>query len=80
MVGFLSLTHPAKAPLGRLRATGASGVHVERSCGMILSSACCTPSAETSRVIEGLSDLREILSISQGHSLAHEFGRYEGTC
>ncbi len=31
---------------------------------MILSSACCTPSPDTSRVIEGLSDLREILSIS----------------
>ena len=31
---------------------------------MILSSACCTPSPETSRVIEGLSLLREILSIS----------------
>ncbi|MNC33563.1 hypothetical protein D3C75_819630 [compost metagenome] len=29
-----------------------------------LSRACCTPSPETSRVIEGLSDLREILSIS----------------
>ncbi len=29
-----------------------------------LSSACCTPSPETSRVIDGLSDLREILSIS----------------
>ena len=28
------------------------------------SSACCTPSPETSRVIDGLSDLREILSIS----------------
>ena len=28
------------------------------------SSACCTPSPDTSRVIEGLSDLREILSIS----------------
>ena len=28
------------------------------------SSACCTPSPETSRVMEGLSDLREILSIS----------------
>jgi len=25
---------------------------------MIFSSACCTPSADTSRVIEGLSDLR----------------------
>jgi hypothetical protein len=31
---------------------------------MILSNACCTPSPETSRVIEGLSDLRLILSIS----------------
>ena len=31
---------------------------------MIFSRACCTPSPETSRVIEGLSDLREILSIS----------------
>jgi hypothetical protein len=29
-----------------------------------LSSACCTPSPETSRVIEGLSALRLILSIS----------------
>ena len=28
------------------------------------SNACCTPSPETSRVMEGLSDLREILSIS----------------
>ena len=28
------------------------------------SSACCTPSPDTSRVIDGLSDLREILSIS----------------
>ncbi len=28
------------------------------------SSACCTPSPTTSRVIDGLSDLREILSIS----------------
>ena len=27
-------------------------------------SACCTPSPETSRVMDGLSDLREILSIS----------------
>jgi len=27
-------------------------------------SACCTPSPETSRVIEGFSDLREILSSS----------------
>jgi hypothetical protein len=31
---------------------------------MILSSACCTPSPDTSRVIDGLSDLRLILSIS----------------
>ena len=31
---------------------------------MIFSSACCTPSPETSRVIEGLSDLRLILSTS----------------
>src|SRR5665213_2876116 len=31
---------------------------------MIFSSACCTPSPDTSRVIEGLSDLRLILSIS----------------
>ena len=31
---------------------------------MIFRSACCTPSPDTSRVIEGLSDLREILSIS----------------
>src|SRR6266404_6249511 len=31
---------------------------------MILSKACCTPSPETSRVMDGLSDLREILSIS----------------
>jgi hypothetical protein len=31
---------------------------------MSLSSACCTPSPETSRMIEGLSDLRVILSIS----------------
>ena len=31
---------------------------------MILRSACCTPSPETSRVIDGLSDLREILSTS----------------
>ena len=31
---------------------------------MSFSSACCTPSPDTSRVIEGLSDLREILSIS----------------
>ena len=30
----------------------------------ILSSACCTPSPETSRVIDGFSSLREILSIS----------------
>ena len=30
----------------------------------ILSSACCTPSPETSRVMEGLSPLRAILSIS----------------
>jgi hypothetical protein len=29
-----------------------------------LRSACCTPSPETSRVIDGLSLLREILSIS----------------
>ena len=29
-----------------------------------LSNACCTPSPDTSRVIDGLSDLREILSIS----------------
>ena len=29
-----------------------------------LSRACCTPSPDTSRVMEGLSDLREILSIS----------------
>jgi hypothetical protein len=28
------------------------------------SSACCTPSPDTSRVIDGLSLLREILSIS----------------
>jgi hypothetical protein len=28
------------------------------------SKACCTPSPETSRVIDGLSDLRLILSIS----------------
>ena len=28
------------------------------------SNACCTPSPDTSRVIDGLSDLREILSIS----------------
>ena len=31
---------------------------------MSFSSACCTPSPETSRVIEGLSDFLEILSIS----------------
>ena len=31
---------------------------------MILSNACCTPSPETSRVIDGLSPLRAILSIS----------------
>ena len=30
----------------------------------IFSSACCTPSPETSRVMEGLSALRAILSIS----------------
>ena len=30
----------------------------------IFSSACCTPSPETSRVIDGLSALRVILSIS----------------
>ena len=30
----------------------------------ILSSACCTPSPETSRVMDGFSDLRAILSIS----------------
>ncbi len=30
----------------------------------ILSSACCTPSPDTSRVIDGFSDFREILSIS----------------
>jgi hypothetical protein len=30
----------------------------------IFSSACCTPSPETSRVIDGFSDLREILSTS----------------
>ena len=30
----------------------------------ILSSACCTPSPDTSRVIDGFSDLRAILSIS----------------
>ena len=30
----------------------------------ILSNACCTPSPETSRVIEVFSDLRAILSIS----------------
>ena len=30
----------------------------------IFSSACCTPSPDTSRVIEGFSSLREILSIS----------------
>ena len=30
----------------------------------ILSSACCTPSPETSRVIDGFSALRAILSIS----------------
>ncbi len=31
---------------------------------IILSNACCTPSPETSRVIDGFSDLRVILSIS----------------
>ncbi|MNL24028.1 hypothetical protein D3C87_1454460 [compost metagenome] len=31
---------------------------------MIFRSACCTPSPDTSRVIDGLSDLREILSTS----------------
>ncbi len=31
---------------------------------MIFSNACCTPSPDTSRVIDGLSDLRDILSIS----------------
>ena len=30
----------------------------------IFSSACCTPSPETSRVIDGFSDFREILSSS----------------
>ena len=30
----------------------------------IFSSACCTPSPDTSRVIDGFSDLRAILSIS----------------
>ncbi len=31
---------------------------------MIFSRACCTPSPDTSRVMDGLSDLRLILSIS----------------
>ena len=45
-----------------LRQEPARGVAIVPS--MILSSACCTPSPDTSRTIEGLSDLREILSIS----------------
>ena len=36
---------------------------------MSFSSACCTPSPETSRVMEGLSDLREILSISSMYTI-----------
>ena len=33
------------------------------------SNACCTPSPETSRVMDGLSDLREILSISSIYTI-----------
>ena len=40
------------------------GVTVAMVPSMILSSACCTPSPDTSRVTEGLPDLRLILSIS----------------
>ena len=42
----------------------ALGRHVAIVPSMILSSACCTPSPETSRVMLGLSLLRAILSIS----------------
>ena len=36
---------------------------------IIFKSACCTPSPETSRVIDGLSDLRAILSISSMYTM-----------
>ena len=36
---------------------------------IILSSACCTPSPDTSRVMEGLSDLRVILSTSSMYTM-----------
>ena len=38
--------------------------HRSNGAFLILSNACWTPSPDTSRVIEGLSDLRLILSIS----------------
>ncbi len=40
------------------------GRHVALVPSMIFRSACCTPSPETSRVIDGLSLLRAILSTS----------------
>ena len=36
---------------------------------MIFKSACCTPSPDTSRVIDGFSDLREILSTSSMYTI-----------
>ena len=74
----ITLSRPAKAPPQMKRILEVSTCR-NSCCGCLrppcggteamvpsisFSSACCTPSPETSRVMEGLSDLREILSIS----------------
>ena len=74
----ITFSSPSKAP-PTMNSTFAVLIWMKSWCGclrppcggteatvpsMIFSSACCTPSPETSRVIEGLSDLRAILSIS----------------
>ena len=43
---------------------GVKKIIVGKACSIIFSRACCTPSPDTSRVMEGLSDLLAILSIS----------------
>ncbi|MNS50027.1 hypothetical protein D3C72_826640 [compost metagenome] len=74
----ITFSRPAKAPPTMNRMLAVSTCRnsccgcLRPPCGgteatvpsMIFSRACCTPSPDTSRVIDGLSDLREILSIS----------------
>ena len=74
----MSFSRPANAP-PTMNSTFVVSIWMNSWCGClrppcggteavvpsrILSSACCTPSPETSRVIDGFSDLRAILSTS----------------